>query len=206
MTNSFLAGLALSGSLIIAIGAQNVHVLRHGVRREQVALVVLTCALTDAGLMALGVFGVASMARMYSGLLFWVTWLGVAFLVGYGLAAAWRAYKPGTLEVVAGQPASSGFAIALGQTLAVSLLNPHVYLDTVFLVGLVGSQYPAPDRLLFWAGASSMSLFWFVAIGFGARWLAPVFAKPLAWRLLDGALALTVFYLALALCRSHPSY
>ena len=83
-----------------------------------------------------------------------------------------------------------------------SLLNPHVYLDTVFLVGLVGSQYLFQDRLLFWAGAASMSLLWFVAIGFGARWLAPVFARPPAWRLLDGLLALTMFYLAFNLLQS----
>lgn len=202
MTSPFLAGLALSGSLIIAIGAQNVHVLRHGIRREHVALVVLTCALIDAGLMAIGVFGVSGIARLNSGVLTWVTWLGIVFLTGYGLTAAWRAYKPGTLQVAAGQGAPGGLAVAFGQTLAVSLLNPHVYLDTVFLVGLVGSQYPLHDRLLFWAGASSMSLLWFVAIGFGARWLAPWFAKPLSWRLLDGVLALTMFYLAFGLFQS----
>ena len=202
MTSSFMAGLALSGSLIIAIGAQNVHVLRHGIRREHVALVVLTCALIDAALMALGVFGVSGMARLNSAVLTWITWLGVAFLMGYGLTAAWRAYKPGTLQVAAGQAAPRGLAVAFGQTLAVSLLNPHVYLDTVFLVGLVGSQYPLHDRWLFWAGATGMSLLWFVAIGFGARWLAPWFAKPLSWRLLDGVLALTMFYLAFGLFQS----
>ena len=202
MTSPLLAGLALSGSLIIAIGAQNVHVLRHGIRREHVALVVLTCALIDAGLMAIGVFGVSGIARLSPAVLIWVTWLGIAFLTGYGLTAAWRAYTPGRLQVAAGQDAPRGLTIAIGQTLAVSLLNPHVYLDTVFLVGLVGSQYPLHDRLLFWAGASSMSLLWFVAIGFGARWLAPWFAKPLSWRLLDGVLALTMFYLAFGLFQS----
>ena len=202
MTTAFIAGLALSGSLIIAIGAQNVHVLRQGIRREHVALVVLTCALIDAILMAVGVFGVASAARLHPGVLTWVTWLGVAFLLGYGLTAAWRACKSSALQVAAGHDAARGLAVALGQTLAVSLLNPHVYLDTVFLVGLVGSQYLFQDRLLFWAGAASMSLLWFVAIGFGARWLAPVFARPPAWRLLDALLALTMFYLAFNLLQS----
>lgn len=196
MTSPFLAGLALSGSLIIAIGAQNVHVLRHGIRREHVALVVLTCALIDAGLMAVGVFGVSGIARLHPIVLTSVTWLGAAFLLGYGLMAAWRVYKPVVMQVSNGQAAQLGLAVAFGQTLAVSLLNPHVYLDTVFLVGLVGSQYDLQGRWLFWAGASGMSLLWFAAIGFGARWLAPLFAKPLAWRLLDGLLALTMFYLA----------
>jgi L-lysine exporter family protein LysE/ArgO len=202
MTSSFPAGLALSGSLIIAIGAQNVHVLRHGIRREHVALVVLTCALIDAALMAVGVFGVSGMARLNPAVLTWVTWLGAAFLIGYGLMAAWRAYRPVALQVDGGSFAQSAWAVALVQTLAVSLLNPHVYLDTVFLVGLVGSQYPFDGRLLFWSGAASMSLLWFMAIGFGSRWLAPWFAKPLSWRLLDGVLALTMFYLALSLFQS----
>ena len=202
MTTSFVAGLALSGSLIIAIGAQNIHVLRQGIRREHVALVVLTCALIDAALMAVGVFGVAALARLLPNALAWVTGLGVVFLIGYGMAAARRAYKPGALQVADGQTVPRSAAISLGQTLAVSLLNPHVYLDTVLLVGAVGTQYPLLGRVLFWAGASSMSLLWFVAIGFGARWLAPLFAKPVAWRVLDGALALTMFYLAWGLLRS----
>ena len=202
MTTPFLAGLALSGSLIIAIGAQNVHVLRRGIEREHVALVVLTCALIDAALMAVGVFGVSGIARLHPDLLKWVTWSGAAFLIGYGLMAAWRAYRPGTLQITGAQAASRGWMVAFGQTLAVSLLNPHVYLDTVFLVGLVGSQYVLQDRLLFWAGAAGMSLVWFSVIGFGARWLAPLFAKPAAWRLLDGLLALTMFYLAWALLLS----
>ena len=202
MSSPFLAGLALSGSLIIAIGAQNVHVLRQGIRRDHVALVVLLCALIDAGLMALGVFGVSGVARQDSSVLKVVTFLGAAFLIGYGLLAAWRACRPGALVVAADSSASGSWMAAFSQTLAVSLLNPHVYLDAVFLVGLVGAQYPLQGRVLFWAGASSMSLLWFIAIGFGARWLAPLFAKPVAWRLLDGALALTMFYLAWGLLRS----
>lgn len=202
MTTPFLAGLALSGSLIIAIGAQNVHVLRQGIRREHVVLVVLTCALIDAGLMAVGVFGVSGIARLHPDVLKWVTWSGVAFLMGYGLTAARRAYKPSALQVTAAQAIPRGIMVAFGQTLAVSLLNPHVYLDTVFLVGLVGSQYALQERLLFWAGAAGMSLTWFASIGFGARWLAPLFAKPAAWRMLDGLLALTMFYLAWALLQS----
>ncbi len=202
MTPPFLAGMALGGSLIVAIGEQNVHVLRYGIRREHIAVVVLTCALIDAALMALGVFGVSGVARLDSGVLTWVTWLGIAFLLGYGVMAAWCACKLGKLQVAPGQHAPQGLAVAFAQTLAVSLLNPHVYLDTVFLVGLVGSQYPLQGRLLFWAGAASMSLLWFVAIGFGARWLAPWFAKPMAWRWLDGLLALTMFYLAFNLFQS----
>lgn len=202
MTTPFLAGLALSGSLIIAIGAQNVHVLRQGIRREHVAWVVLTCAVIDAALMAVGVFAVSGIARLNSDVLQWVTWFGAAFLIGYGLTAAWRAYKPGALQVTDASVPPRKLAVAFGQTLAVSLINPHVYLDTVFLVGLVGSQYVLQDRLLFWAGAASASLAWFSTIGFGARWLAPLFARPAAWRLLDALLALTMLYLAWALLQS----
>ena len=202
MTTSCITGLALSGSLIIAIGAQNIYVLQHGIRRENVALVVLTCALIDAGLMAVGVFGVSGIARLHPGVLVSVTWLGAAFLLGYGLMVAWRACKPAALRVLAGPSTQRSLTVAFGQTLAVSLLNPHVYLDTVFLVGLVGSQYLLQDRLLFWAGAAGMSLMWFTAIGFGARWLAPLFARPVAWRLLDVLLALTMFYLAWGLLQS----
>ncbi len=204
VTPSFISGLALSGSLIIAIGAQNVHVLRQGIRREHVGLVVLACALIDTALMAVGVFGVSGVARLHPDVLVWVTVLGVVFLVGYGLTAAWRACKPGAVQVLAGLSRPNSAAIVFSQTLAVSLLNPHVYLDTVFLVGAVGAQYPLPERWLFWAGASSMSLAWFVAIGWGARYLVPVFSRPLSWRLLDGFLALTMFYLGGTLLMALP--
>lgn len=202
MTESFLSGMALSGSLIIAIGAQNIHVLRHGIRRECVALVVLTCALIDAALMAVGVFVVSGIARTNPVVLTWVTWLGAAFLIGYGLFAAWRSCMPVMLQVTAGQAVARGWSVCFAQTIAVSLLNPHVYLDTIFLVGFVGSQYLPQDRMMFWAGACSMSFLWFVALGQGARWLAPWFANRLAWRLLDGILASIMFYLAWGLLAS----
>ncbi len=202
MWTSFISGLALSGSLIIALGAQNVHVLRQGLRREHVALVVWTCALIDAGLLAVGVFGVSALARLHANVLQWVTLLGVLFLLVYGAMAARRACLPYSSVVLAGNSGAPRAALVWGQTLAVSLLNPHVYLDTVFLVGAVGTQYPLPDRALFWAGAACMSSIWFVALGFSARWLTPIFARPQAWRWVDGILALTMWALAAALLQT----
>ena len=128
---------------------------------------MLTRALIDAGLMGVGVFGVAGIARLHPGVLVWVTWLGAAFLLGYGLMGAWRVCKSAGLRVSAGPSTQRSFAMAFNQTLTVSLLNPHVYVDTVFLVWMVNSQCVLRDRLLFWAGAASMSLMWFAAIGFG---------------------------------------
>lgn len=199
MWTSFTSGLLLSGTLIVALGAQNLHVLRQGLCREHVVLVVWTCALIDAGLLAVGVFGVSALVRLHANLLHWVTVLGVLFLLVYGAMAARRALWPAPRLVLAGHSGVSRAALVWGQTLAVSLLNPHVYLDTVFLVGAVGAQYPMPQRALFWFGAACMSTVWFVALGFGARWLTPVFARPQAWRWLDGFMALTMWGLAIAL-------
>jgi L-lysine exporter family protein LysE/ArgO len=194
MWTAFISGVALSGSLIIALGAQNVFVLRQGLQREFVPLVVWTCALIDACLLAAGVFGVSRLARLHADV-----------LAVYGAMAAWRAIWPVRSAALSARPGTRSLALVWGQTLAVSLLNPHVYLDTVFLVGAVGAQYPMPPRALFWGGAACMSTLWFVALGFGARWLTPVFARPQAWRWLDGFMALTMWGLAIALLSGGAS-
>jgi L-lysine exporter family protein LysE/ArgO len=180
----FLTGLTLSLSLIMAIGAQNTHVLRQGLRREHVAAVVAVCALLDMVLMALGVSGLAASLGQYPGALDALGLLGAAVLAVYGALALRRALQPAALQAATtGVPVSASRMVA--QTLSLSLLNPHVYLDAVILVGAVGAKQPAGTQGAFLLGAASASAAWFLALGYGARVLTPLFAKPLAWRLLD---------------------
>ena len=191
----WLQGMALSLGLIVAIGAQNAFVLRQGLRREQVGSVVLFCAVADALLIAAGVMGMARALGENPGLARALALAGAAFLALYGWRALQRARQSHQLRAGAGQEGLSRGA-ALAQAAAFTLLNPHVYLDTVLLVGSIGAQQPAALRGWFVAGASSASLFWFGLLGFGARWLAPWFARPLAWRVLDGLIGVTMFVLS----------
>ncbi|TDF64743.1 LysE/ArgO family amino acid transporter [Cupriavidus sp. L7L] len=191
----WLQGMALSLGLIVAIGAQNAFVLRQGLRREHVGSVVLFCAVADALLIAAGVMGMARALGENPGLARALALAGAAFLALYGWRALQRARQSHQLRAAAGQEGLSRGA-ALAQAAAFTLLNPHVYLDTVLLVGSIGAQQPAALRGWFVAGASSASLFWFGLLGFGARWLAPWFAWPLAWRVLDGLIGVTMFVLS----------
>jgi L-lysine exporter family protein LysE/ArgO len=195
-----LTGAALSASLIVAIGAQNTFVLRQGLRREHAALVVAICTVLDVALMAVGVSGLAAALGTRPLALALLAIGSAAFLAWYGFGAARRAWSPQALTAaVNGQPQSARRVAA--QTLAITLLNPHVYLDTVLLVGAVGAQQAAEMRPAFVAGAGLASAAWFAALGFGARLLAPLFARPLAWRILDALVAVTMFALATALLR-----
>ncbi len=196
MFDAFATGFALSATLIIAIGAQNAHVLRQGLKREHVGLVVLICAGIDFVLIALGTAGVARAAAWHPALLPAIGWIGAAFLFAYGLAAARRAVAPGRLALGDVAPRKTARQAA-AQTLAVTLLNPHVYLDTLLLVGAVGAQQPS--RMVFVGGAALASATWFVALGFGARALTPLFARPAAWRVLEGVVALTMWGIAVSL-------
>jgi L-lysine exporter family protein LysE/ArgO len=192
-------GFAIALTLIVAIGAQNAFVLRQGLRREHVGAVVAFCAGADALLMAAGIAGLAGVLGQRPALAQALTAAGAAFLAGYGLRALWRARRGGALQAAAdGAPMSRRAALA--QTAAFTLLNPHVYLDTVLLVGSVGAQM-GPARWFFGAGAASASLAWFVALGYGARLLAPVFARPRAWQVLDALIGLTMLALAGLLLR-----
>lgn len=176
-----LAGFSLGFSLILAIGAQNAFVLRQGLRREHVFPIVLSCALSDALLIAAGVAGFGALARAVPWLEPVMRYGGAAFLLVYGgraFLAAWRGGE--TME--AGQAAGS-LRAALLTCLALTWLNPHVYLDTVVLLGAVSAQYD--DRLGFALGAMTASFVFFFSLGYGARLLAPLFARPVAWRLLD---------------------
>jgi len=196
----FLQGLALGFGLIVAIGAQNAFVLRQGLRREHVGSVVLFCAMADALLIAAGVWGMAQALGDWPGLARALSLAGAAFLAGYGVLALRRARRPQALTAAAG-PGRLGRGAAMAQALAFTLLNPHVYLDTVLLVGSIGAQQPALLRGWFVAGASAASALWFGLLGFGARWLAPWFARPRAWQLLDGLIGVTMLVLSTLLVR-----
>jgi len=196
----FAQGLFLGLGLIVAIGAQNAFVLRQGLRREHVGSVVAFCAVADAVLITAGVFGMAQALGDRPMLARGLALAGAVFLAVYGWRALQRARQISALDVTSmGQGLSRGAALA--QAAAFTLLNPHVYLDAVLLVGSIGAQQPAPLQGWFAAGASTASLLWFSALGFGARWLAPWFARPRAWQVLDGLIGLTMWVLSALLVR-----
>ena len=192
---AYLTGLILGGSLIIAIGAQNAFVLRQGLLRAHVALVVVLCVLIDVALTTVGVGGLSASLGRYPLALEALAVAGACFLGWYGLGAARRACSSQSLAAAPADGAQSARSVLL-QTLAVSLLNPHVYLDTVMLIGSVGVQQPAPLRPEFLAGVWTASFGWFTSLGFGSRLLAPVFARPIAWRLLDALVASVMWSIA----------
>jgi len=195
MGSVFLQGLALSLGLIVAIGVQNAFVLRQGLRREHVASVVFFCAISDALLMAAGVLGMGQALGERPMVAQALALAGAVFLAVYGWKALRRALQQnGLLANEEGDGLS--WAAAMAQAAAFTLLNPHVYLDTVLLVGSIGAQQPEGLQPWFVAGASSASLLWFCALGFGARWLAPLFAQPRAWQVLDILIGLTMWVLS----------
>jgi L-lysine exporter family protein LysE/ArgO len=192
-------GFALGLTLIVAIGAQNAFVLRQGLRREHVGAIVAFCAVADALLMLAGIAGLATVLGHQPLLAAVLTGGGALFLTVYGLRALARVRRGGALAAAEGAAPLSRRA-ALAQTAAFTLLNPHVYLDTVLLVGSVGAQMGA-QRWSFGAGAATASLLWFTALGYGARLLAPVFARPRAWQVLDALIGLTMLGIAALLLR-----
>ncbi len=197
---ALLQGLALSMGLIVAIGAQNAFVLRQGLRREHVGPVVLFCAAADALLIMAGVLGMAQALGERPGLARALALAGALFLAVYGGLALRRARRAGQLRAAPGGE-GLGRTAALAQAAAFTLLNPHVYLDTVLLVGSIGAQQPAELRAYFIAGAALASAIWFGLLGFGARWLAPWFARPRAWQVLDSLIGLTMWVLSALLLR-----
>ncbi len=192
--NAAFTGAALGLTLIVAIGAQNAFVLRQGLRREHVGPIVAFCAIADALLMATGVAGLAQLLAQRPLLAQVMTAAGALFLFVYGVRALWRSARPQSLQAGAGAGALT-LKQALAQSAAFTLLNPHVYLDTVVLVGTVGAQH-GPQRGWFVLGASLASLLWFTSLGYGARWLAPLFARPRAWQWLDGLIGVVMLGLA----------
>lgn len=193
-------GLALSLGLIVAIGAQNAFVLRQGLRREHVLAVVVFCALMDALLIAAGVMGLGQALGDQPVLTRALALLGAVFLGAYGWRALRRARQASALTATP-EGAPLRLQAALLQAAAFTLLNPHVYLDTVLLVGSMGAQQPEALRGWFALGACVASVLWFGALGFGARWLAPWFARPRAWQVLDALIGVTMWALAALLLR-----
>jgi L-lysine exporter family protein LysE/ArgO len=193
------AGLGTGLSLIVAIGAQNAFVLRQGIRREHVPPIVVICALSDAVLIGLGIGGVGVVASRGPALTA-IAWVGGAFLIGYGLLAARRALRPERL--VPSRDTSGPLRAAVLTCLALTWLNPHVYLDTVLLLGSVANSYGAA-RWGFGAGAACGSVLWFCALGFGARLLDRFFARPRSWRVLDAGIAVTMATLGSMLLAEH---
>jgi L-lysine exporter family protein LysE/ArgO len=191
LVTGFGAGL----SLIIAIGAQNAFVLRQGLRREHMLPIVAVCIASDALLIAAGVAGVGALIESAPLALTVVRWAGAAFLLAYALLAGRRALRPGSLTA-ADTSASGTLAASVGTAVALTWLNPHVYLDTVVLLGSLAADHGEEGRWPFAWGAIAGSTVWFSALGFGARFLAPVFARPGAWRILDGAIAVLMAVLA----------
>ncbi|MET9086296.1 LysE/ArgO family amino acid transporter [Streptomyces sp. NPDC004237] len=192
------AGFGSGLSLIVAIGAQNAFVLRQGVRRDAVLAVVGICALSDAVLIALGVGGVGAIVVAWPDAVRAVGLIGGAFLLCYGVLAARRVLRPGTGALVAEGEAAGSRRRAVLTCLAMTWLNPHVYLDTVFLLGSLAADR-GDLRWTFGLGAALASLCWFAALGFGARLLGRYLARPAAWRVLDGLVALTMIGLGLML-------
>lgn len=198
--SAFTTGFALSATLIAAIGAQNAFVLRQGLRREHVALIVSFCALADLVLIGAGVAGLASVLGEHPSLTAALTIGGSAFVGWYGVRALRRALRPQSLIAASGtEPLSRGAALA--QAAGFTLLNPHVYVDTMLLMGAIGSRQAPDMRAWFVGGAACASGIWFTSLGFGARLLSPLFARRRAWQILDALIGATMLVIAALLAR-----
>ncbi|MGH3171486.1 MAG: LysE/ArgO family amino acid transporter [Trebonia sp.] len=197
MINASLAGLLTGLTLIVAIGAQNAYVLRQGLRRSHVGPVVTVCTLSDYALILAGVAGIGTVVKHAGWALLAVRWLGVAFLAWYGLSSAWHARRPSALN--ASSPAANGGSArgaVVRRTLALTWLNPHVYLDTVLLLGAIANTHGASGRWWFAVGACCGSTLWFSGLGFGARLLGPLLSRPRSWQVLDLLIAATMLLIA----------
>ncbi|WP_320199171.1 LysE/ArgO family amino acid transporter [Agrobacterium sp. rho-13.3] len=193
----YITGLTMGLTLIVAIGAQNAFVLRQGLRGDHVFAVCLACAVSDAILITVGITAFRQISAVMPALEPAMRYAGAAFLFWYGAKSLQSALRSSHVLV-----AASGNAVSLSTTLATCLaltwLNPHVYLDTVVLLGTISTQFPGAETA-FWAGAVTASFAFFFCLGYGARWLRPIFANPAAWRVLEGVIALTMWLIAIKL-------
>jgi L-lysine exporter family protein LysE/ArgO len=195
---AFLKGIGLGGSLIVAIGSQNAYLLRQALKREFVLTCIAICIACDVVLIGAGVAGMGQLIVEAPALLLWIKIAGAGFLFWYGLRAARSALNPGAM--LAGDAAPAGDrGTVIAAMLAFSLLNPHVYLDTVVLLGSIGGQQPGNGRMYFALGAMLASIIWFSGLGLGARYLTPVFSRPRSWQILDAIIALVMWALAISL-------
>lgn len=194
MLSTVVLGFFTGLSLIVAIGAQNAFVLQQGLRREHVLVVVLICGLTDALLEVLGVAGIGFVVEQAPLLLEVLRWGGVAFLTWYAIGAIRRALKPQVL--VAGEGSTTSLKQVVLSCLAITYLNPHVYLDTMVLMGSIGNAQGDPDRWWFVLGGALGSIIWFAVLGYGARALSRFFATPRSWQILDWVIAVIMLSIA----------
>ena len=197
MINASFDGLLTGLSLIVVIGAQNAYLLRQGLRRMRVGVIVAICALSDLALIAAGVSGIGAVVQHAGWALQVVRWLGVAFLTWYGLSSAWRARRRDALSAAPDDPRSRQAVVR--RALAFTWLNPNVYLDTVVLIGSIANAHGPSGRWWFAVGAGLASTLWFAGLGYGARLLAPLLATPRAWRILDLLIAATMLLIAVKL-------
>ena len=197
LLSAALSGFLLGASLIIAIGAQNAFILRQGLLRRHVFILCLICAASDAALIALGVGGLGTLVSQAPMLITAVTIGGVLFLGTYAAIAFRRALHPEAMT--AANTGNGGLKAAVAACLAFTFLNPHVYLDTVVLLGSLSARFEGAGRIAYGAGAVLASFVWFFALGYGARLLEPVFARPAAWRVLDIVIGLVMAGLAISL-------
>ncbi len=194
--SAMLNGFGLGASLIIAIGAQNAFVLKQGLKGQFVFVVCSICFVCDAALIALGAGGFGTLAASSPLLLKATLWGGAGFLVLYGLLSFRAALRPVVLPVAEDSPSCGVLLKVAITTLALTLLNPHVYLDTVLLLGSVAAQFPGKDRLPFALGAMAASCVWFYGLGYGSRALEQIFRKPTAWRILDALVGAIMWAIA----------
>ena len=198
--SGIIAGLVTGFSLIVAIGAQNAYVLRMGLAKAHVALIVMLCTASDVVLIALGIGGLGRIFTAFPQLLTIFKWVGVAYLTYFALSCLRRAF--GTAVLMPGEaPGVSKSGVVL-TTLSLTFLNPHVYLDTVLLIGSIGNQY-GTHRWWFGLGAALASALWFSGLGFGARYMSRWMARPVTWRVLDLAIALVMVIVAVRLATLH---
>ena len=197
LLSAALSGLLLGASLIIAIGAQNAFILRQGLLRQHVFILCLICAASDATLIALGVGGTGALVSRAPVLIKGVTLGGVLFLATYAVIAFRRALHPDVMK--AASETGGSLKAALATCLAFTFLNPHVYLDMIVLIGGLSARFEGPARSAFGAGAALASFIWFFGLGYGARLLEPVFARPAAWRVLDIVIGVVMASLAISL-------
>jgi L-lysine exporter family protein LysE/ArgO len=197
LLSAALSGFLLGASLIIAIGAQNAFILRQGLLRQHVFILCLICAASDAGLIVLGVGGLGTLISQAPTLITVVTIGGVLFLGTYAVIAFRRALHPEAMK--AANTGNGSLKTAVAACLAFTFLNPHVYLDTVVLLGSLSARFEEARRIAYGAGAALASFVWFFGLGYGARLLEPVFARPAAWRVLDIIIGLVMAGLAISL-------
>ena len=199
MITTLLMGLLTGLGLIVAIGAQNAWVLRQGLARDRVLLVVSLCALSDVVLIVAGTAGMGAVVSAHPDVLRVLVWCGAAYLVWFGIRSLRSARRPGALQEA---PARSGSSI-VATTLALTFLNPHVYLDTVLMLGNLAAAQGS-GRWVYAAGAGLGSILWFSLLGFGARSLSRLFARARTWQILDTVIGVTMFGLAGFLVASAP--